>query len=72
MFIEGNEISRLNKRKVPKDELDKLTLPDVLDFNIFDRTQLLLSKPNKTQRMAAVSSRNLIWLCKHDARKFEQ
>jgi len=28
MFIEGNEISRLNKRKVPNDELVMLTTPE--------------------------------------------
>jgi len=28
MFVEGNEISRLNKRKVPNDELLMFTVPE--------------------------------------------
>jgi hypothetical protein len=36
MFVEGNEISRLHKRKVGNDELIMLSLPD--NLSPFQRT----------------------------------
>ena len=62
MFIEGNEISRLKKRKVLTDELNLLTLPE--DLSSFDRTLLLLQKTNPTQKLAALQPSNLIPLVK--------
>lgn len=69
MFVEGNEIQRLkNKRKVLPDELLMLTVPE--NITLFQRTQILLSKTNKHQRMAALSKRNLLWLVRENPRQF--
>ena len=52
MFIEGNEISRLKRRKVATDELILFSLPE--NVTNFNRTVMLLQKTNKTQRLAAL------------------
>lgn len=64
MFIEGNEISRLSKRKVPHDELVLLSLPE--NISDFRRTMLLLQKAKKVQKLAALQDENLCGLCKQN------
>ena len=68
MFIEGNEISRLQRRKVATDELILFSLPEnTINFN---RTLMLLQKTNKTQRLAALQSSNLIPLARENPKQF--
>lgn len=70
MFIEGNEILRLSKRKVPHDELVLLSLPE--NISDFKRTSLLLQKVNKEQRLAALQENNLCSLCRQNPTKFAE
>ena len=68
MFFEGNEISRLSKRKVPNDELVLLSLPE--NISNFQRTLMLLQKSNKVQRLAGLQEDNLVSLCRENSLKF--
>jgi hypothetical protein len=61
MFFEGNEISRLQKRKVGNDELVLLSLPE--NISNFQRTVMLLQKANKMQRIAGLHTPTMVSLC---------
>ena len=68
MFSEQNEILGLFKRKVTSEELVMFSTPE--NINNFDRTLLLFSKANKTQRLAALAKTNLIALVDENANRF--
>ena len=67
-MFEGNEISRLSNRKLDLKEMMLLSTPE--DCSNFDRTQLLLSKQKKVQRMAALAPDNLAQLASENAQLF--
>ncbi len=67
-MFEGNEISRLRTRKLDLKEMLLLSTPE--DCSNFERTELLLSKQKKVQRMAALAADNLAALAAEDPALF--
>jgi hypothetical protein len=67
-MFEGNEISQLRKRKLDLQEMVLLSTPE--DVDNFERTEILLSKQNKVQLMAALSPDNLKALAHESSENF--
>jgi hypothetical protein len=67
-MFEGNEISFLRKRKLDLQEMVLLSTPE--DVDNFERTEILLSKQNKVQLMAALSPDNLKALAHENPENF--